>query len=56
MKRIIAAVAFATLAAPALADNLPFEQAELDRQLPNVAERASQGERTATGFAQYDAI
>jgi hypothetical protein len=44
MKRIIAAVAFSTLAVPALADNLPFEQAELDRALPEInVENASTG-------------
>ena len=87
MKRNLAAVAFSALAVPALADNrpfeqteldralpeisvenasagssaatagnLPFEQTELDRQVPNVAEHAGKGERTATGFVQYDAI
>jgi hypothetical protein len=39
-----------------VARNLPFEQVELDRQVPNIAERADQGERTASGFTQYDSI
>ena len=38
MKRLIAAVSFAVIAVPAFA-GLPFEQTELDRALPNVAER-----------------
>lgn len=37
MKRIITAVAFATLAAPVLAGDLPFEQNELDRALPQIS-------------------
>jgi hypothetical protein len=40
MKRLIAAVSFAVLANPVLADNgKPFEQLDIDRALPNVAER-----------------
>ena len=61
MKRIIAALAFSTLAVPALADNRPFEQTELDRALPNVqerdvAERAGQDQRAVSGFEQYNSI
>jgi hypothetical protein len=43
MKRIIAAVSFALLAAPAFAADVgkPFEQLDIDRALPNVPERAS---------------
>lgn len=48
MKRIIAALAFSTLAVPALADSRPFEQTELDRALPEVsAESASTGSTTS---------
>ena len=48
MKRIIAALAFSALAVPALADNRPFEQTELDRALPEVsAESASTGSTTS---------
>jgi hypothetical protein len=39
MKRYIAAASFAVLAVPAFAAGLPYEQTELDRALPNVAER-----------------
>jgi hypothetical protein len=55
MKRLIAAVSFAVLAAPVLAAEVsaPFEQTQFDRVLPNVqernAERASAG---ATGAAE----
>ncbi len=43
MKRIIAAVSFAVLAAPAFAAEVgaPFEQNQLDRVLPNVEARAA---------------
>ena len=44
MKRLIAAVSFAVLSTPALAQNAkPFEQLDLDRALPN-AIVASSGE------------
>jgi hypothetical protein len=36
MKRTITAVVFATLAAPVLAADLPFEQTQLDRALPQI--------------------
>jgi hypothetical protein len=36
MKRLIAAVSFAVIAAPAVAT--PFEQTELDRALPSLAQ------------------
>jgi len=39
MKRLIAAVSFAVIASPVLAT--PFEQTELDRQLPNIAVSAA---------------
>ena len=59
MKRILAAVSFATLALPAFAveHGKPFEMTEFDRQLPQVntpapadkrgADTASQASRTA---------
>jgi hypothetical protein len=41
MKRLIATLCFAVLAAPVLADNgKPFEQLDLDRALPNIPEPA----------------
>ena len=41
MKRLIATLSFAVLAAPAFADNgKPFEQLDLDRALPNIPEVA----------------
>ncbi len=55
MKRIIAAVSFAVLAAPAFA--APFEQTELDRVLPNVqnaADNASYGATLDTGVWAND--
>ncbi len=53
MKRIIAAVSFAVLAAPVLAAEVsaPFEQTQLDRALPIIldqdADRASAGATSA---------
>ena len=60
MKRIIAAVSFATLAVPALAveHGKPFEQTEFDRQLPQINVPAPAGKRStdarspASGTAQ----
>jgi hypothetical protein len=56
MKRIIAALAFSTLAVPALADNRPFEQTELDRALPAISvDSASTGStRAEWTFEQYN--
>lgn len=50
MKRIIAAVSFAVLAAPVFAAEVgaPFEQIELDRALPNVEARAGDASTGAT--------
>ena len=56
MKRIAAAVLFAVIAIPALAAELPFEQTELDRALPNISERAVTSSLDAPAFVQYDAI
>ena len=40
MKRLIAAVSFAVLATPVLADSgKPYEQLDVDRALPNIAEK-----------------
>ena len=49
MKRIIAAVSFAALAVPALAveHGKPFEETELDRQLPQINVPAPADKRTA---------
>ena len=42
MKRLVVAVALALSAAPALADtNAPFEQTELDRQLPSLPDNVA---------------
>jgi hypothetical protein len=51
MKRIIAAVSFALLAAPVFAAEVsaPFEQNQLDRVLPNIEARASNASVGATG-------
>jgi len=58
MKRTITAVVFATLAAPVLAADLPFEQTELNRVLPNVRERADRVEardaKQGFTFEQYN--
>lgn len=61
MNRLIAALAFSTLAVPALADNRPFEQTELDRALPQVSlDSASAGSSTpptqAPSFEQYNPV
>jgi hypothetical protein len=50
MKRIIAAVSFAVLAAPVFAAEIaaPFEQTQLDRNLPNVQARADDASTGAT--------
>ena len=48
MKRIIAAVSFAVLSAPALAANgLPFEQTQFDRGINNSEQNASAGNSRA---------
>ena len=55
MKRIIAAVSFAVLAAPVFA--APFEQNELDRVLPtiqNAADNASYGATLDSGVWAKD--
>lgn len=49
MKRIIAAVSFAVLAAPVFAAEVPFEQNQLDRVLPNVEARAGDASVGSTG-------
>ena len=50
MKRIIAAVSFAVLAAPVFAAEVsaPFEVTQFDRALPNVTERADNASSGAT--------
>ena len=53
MKRIIASVSFAALAVPALAveHGKPFEETELDRQLPQINVPAPADKRTADRVA-----
>jgi hypothetical protein len=52
MKRLIVAVALALSAAPALADtNGPFEQNELDRQLPALPDNVAVYERSDSSRA-----
>ncbi|HEY7239641.1 MAG TPA: hypothetical protein VH600_10760 [Burkholderiales bacterium] len=48
MKRILAAVSFATLAVPAFAieHGKPFEETELDRQLPQISVPAPADKRS----------
>ncbi|HJY77189.1 MAG TPA: hypothetical protein VKE95_11185 [Burkholderiales bacterium] len=54
MKRIIAAVAFAALAVPALAveHGKPFEQTEVDRALPQVNTPAPADKRSTDSRSQ----
>jgi hypothetical protein len=46
MKRFIAAVSFAALAAPAAAAGLPYEQNVIDRMLPNIEEPTASSAET----------
>jgi len=59
MKRHIVAIALAVLAAPALAlESAPYEQSQIDRQLPNIefptAQRAQFAEAAAAGSTRSD--
>jgi hypothetical protein len=55
MKRLIAAVSFAVLSTPALAQNTkPFEQLDLDRALPHVAERSVNAIVASSGETRSD--
>ena len=55
MKRLIAAVSFAVLAAPVFADNgAPFEQTQFDRGLSVQSDNASSGSSNATGVWAND--
>lgn len=57
MKRLIAAVSFAVLATPVLADSKPFEQLDIDRALPNIAERTvTATEYPFSGSAPYEQL
>ena len=58
MKRLIAAVSFAVLATPVLADTgKPFEQLDLDRALPNIPEVAVRPtEYPFGGSAPYEQV
>ena len=52
MKRLIAAVSFAVLAVPALAQNgKPFEQLDLDRALPEINIPAVESDRVHVAAA-----
>jgi hypothetical protein len=53
MKRLIAAASFAVLAVPAVAAQ-PFEQTELDRAQPQIAENGSAGARSNLPFEQAE--
>ena len=56
MKRLIAAVSFAVLAAPALAEvGKPYEQLDVDRALPNI-EFAPVEAYVATSRAPYEQL
>jgi hypothetical protein len=56
MKRIIAAVSLAVLAAPVFAAEIaaPFEQTQFDRVLTNVEQRASAGSTGEAGVWAHD--
>lgn len=55
MKRLLTAVSFAVLATPVFADaGKPFEQTELDRQLPAVEVSSSTGSYVADGSAPFE--
>jgi hypothetical protein len=55
MKRLIAAVSFAVIAAPVLADNgAPYEQTQFDRGLSVQSDNASSGSSQATGVWAND--
>jgi hypothetical protein len=58
MKRLIATLSFSVLATSVLADaGKPFEQLDLDRALPNVAERpATATEYPFGGSAPYEQL
>ena len=57
MKRLIAAVSFSLLAAPALAEvGLPYDQLAIDRALPNLqVERTRVAEAASIGSTRSDA-
>jgi hypothetical protein len=48
MKRLAVVVSFAFLAAPVVAAELPYDQNLIDRQLPDVQERAASSGDTRT--------
>jgi hypothetical protein len=56
VKRIIAAVSLAVLAAPVFAAEIaaPFEQTQFDRVLTNVEQRASAGSTGEAGVWAHD--
>jgi hypothetical protein len=57
MKRTIVAIALSALTIPALAADLPYEQINVDRALPNIPQRATKNdERSSTTFEQYNPV
>ena len=57
MKRTLATLALAALALPVLAAELPYEQINIDRSLPTVAERSSEdSDRVRPSFEQYNPV
>lgn len=55
MKRLIAAVSFAVLAVPAFA-GAPYDQNEVDRALPQIAEKARAPKARAPRGLPFDQV
>jgi hypothetical protein len=58
MKRILVAVSLAALSVSAFAVEIgaPYEQSQVDRQLPNVSERAERGTQGNAFASDYNFI
>ena len=57
MKKLIVAVSFAVLSTSVLATGMPFEQVDLDRQMPNIPESRKTGvDYPFGGTAPYDQL